>query len=667
MTTDPNSNELKSLSYRRYTIVNIRSEETLTPHLCVIVDDDEAFQSAKEDPHFQFVITDVGGAVRRGTALPLTLTHGHTFPATEAQIAEAEKMLSEDNETHEVLVGENESIISILSGESDGTTDKLLPSTDEKSELNEEGSEVEEEYSEIETLRPDLSTYISEECVSGEWTLEVPTAFIALSQLIFESHPDDAPAFLIASNKTFNPSRAAKGYSYDDFDFIVEYENHQTNLYSESTAEITRIREGAYIVSASDNEMGNAAAILLDKIVRIAAGEISAVHEASNLVDDFARLAKKKGQPAHSEKPKSEDVIFHTMLNLLLDMYSQTSTENVFNTLYESEVLEGYEDSVEDLEEQSNVIDNMLSVERLFESQGIHNLFADLDIKYESPKIPVNAKEADLAGFYSTPLTKETFPESMKALAEVLDFSYVYENNLLDNDAVEDIEMTDESAGSVLLGMIIALAVRYERLKEIQKYGLPFIPFNIFLKVFQDIYEANFMSDIIMSSIVNIPFNGTRLIRELAVNHMADERQGRLQAANNVVPGTNMPVILTYPSVLILHYLNHMVFDDGLDLAALSSSLQEGNPLKDYVEQLSEGLENLKESNPFGPEACPELIMGVDFVVGVEMTPSEIADAVIDLLVAAGELSVSSHTDFVPGSPEWQDYLVGFYQALIQK
>ena len=126
-------------------------------------------------------------------------------------------------------------------------------------------------------------------------------------------------------------------------------------------------------------------------------------------------------------------------------------------------------------------------------------------------------------------------------------------------------------------------------------------------------------------------------------------------------------MILTFPAVILLHYLNHAIFDENLSVEKLVNSLSKDNYLTDYVINMSDALSSLEESNPFGEDACPELVYGVDFVATSELHTEELVDSIIELLVVTAELSAETNTNLVKGSKEWEEYLVDFYERLTQK
>ena len=472
------------------------------------------------------------------------------------------------------------------------------------------------------------------------YTVVVTLAEAHLAQVLCVG--TNAPAFVLTSENLVRTPEESHGQNvWEDFIAILEFPYTDTPEYFDSTATLTQAITGSFPMNISIEEINEIRAMVINQVMRMAEGSSSALVEGFGAINPFNKTnaLQEKGK-----KPLHEDAINFFHQNTINKLYAITAPAVVASLIQETPPTQQH---MEDIQ----VLDS------LFQENGLDAAFEGiLHEEYSSKtlKLSDNPSHEEIVGFYSTPITADTLPESMAALIPKIQMPLLYENNWAGGNVA--IEITPTNVGEISVARLITIAVRFARLEAINNAsGSKFVPAALLLQGLGFPGEGTIWAFVEAIKLLNKGDESRKLFDALAGAGLpTDEDDGEM------VPEE----ILQTPAANIMHKLGHSILEEEWERVILLGSLKDKDIIADFVNMLYDTVEEARneESGEVEHEhgkPCPVMLSVFKFLAQ-RLPVDTVVEELGDLIRLVAELNALKHTDFTPASPEWNDFIENY-------
>lgn len=388
-----------------------------------------------------------------------------------------------------------------------------------------------------------------------------------------------------------------------------------------------------------------------NKTVLISGVQVDAAR--SELIDIILGLIKGKSESviqaySHMEKLDRTNFIDETNQNSL------TESEKMGIVM---------KDMLLKLEEQTHPVylstlfhtgtEGMKFVQDIEEFESILNA-ADLDDSFvkeleQEIKITSETSEQDLIAFFSAPIDDTHLPENIKKVISNVKIDYLWEFNW--NTALDEhVEFKNLKAGEFFVSMIFVIATRLARLDEVYraKQHSLYAPLALMITSLTEQGET-FMW----------------VVKE-TVRLLSKEKMTPLFELLTIPNDTEGRSIWSGPAGLLMHGIAHAAIDSGLPLKSIEMALDKEPEIVSFLEKVFE----IKDSLPAELSNADESACFIKGLIIPNLEPelqidAEYASEIIRSLMILGEMSAIKNTEYSLNSPQWQEYLDGFYDKLV--
>jgi hypothetical protein len=444
---------------------------------------------------------------------------------------------------------------------------------------------------------------------------------------------------VLTSETLYRPATSENVVVWEDFISIVEFPYVDTPEYFDATALLIQAVTGHFPLNITAEEISTYRAELLSLIVRIAAGSRPALVSAFGFINPLNRA---KVHANNNQKPTKEDALNTFRADVINNLYRITNSRSLLTFLRGAPPAGGD-------------IRDWAQVDRIFADNGLNEMFQDIlgeEYEQRSFSLRPNANVEEILGFYTTPLTRNTFPDGLKEISDrYIQMPLLFEHNWVGEQI--EIETTETNVGEVVVSKLIAVAVRFARMLEIAKQtGKEFIPLAVLLQgvMFPGESPVWAYTESIKSFIKGK--NDEGLLFEM------------LSIAGFPEDYTNPQMFLGSSLVTLIHQFFHTIVGEW-EYDVLEPSIKE----LPFFGELTSGIYANVADTPEGQVeegACPIMIGIFNYLTANTPAPELLAHEFAQAIKITTELTLLRDTNFSQGTPEWDAAVNGYVQDMFR-
>jgi hypothetical protein len=552
--TDKNQQEPKSieLELARVDTIHVTTGPHKVASLCLVLKDSPVVMELLESslPVSKMMITDV-------VPLPDDPTKAKVFFRNLTT-----EELIEMNRRYLIPSGSLEEIFGDLMGNHMFHADAANHADDEIFEEADEndGNSLSEFLNDVSAQAPALEASTN----TSLYSVVVALAEAHLAQVLCIS--TNAPAFVLTSENLMRKPEETN--VWEDFIAILEFPYTDTTAYFDSTATLTQAVTGSFPMNISIDEINKVRASTMNQVLRMASGSASALTEAFKSINAFNKTSAKQEKGI---KPRPADAILLFQQDTINKLYAVTSPAVLASLIQETPP------------SQQHMHDIQL-LDSLFQDSGLNATFEGiLHDEYSTKKLELSddPSHEEIIGFYSTPLTTDTFPTSMDLIVPKIQMPIFYEHNWAGGNV--DVEITATNVGEISIARLITVAARFARLETINiSSGSPFVPAALLLQGLGFPNEGTTWAFVEAIKLLNKGGEGRKLFDALAIAGLPEDDDD-----SAVIPEE----ILQTPAANIMHKLGHSILEEEWERVILIGSLKNKDIIADFINILYDSIE----------------------------------------------------------------------------
>lgn len=477
------------------------------------------------------------------------------------------------------------------------------------------------------------------------YSVTISLAEAHLGQMLCVS--TNAPAFVLTSDAGFDAISSTKEKNvWEDFLAILEFPYPDTSEYFDSTATLIQSVTGSFPLNVNIEDINRLRAHLMDKVIGMSNGRVESLVETFGFINPMNKAFKNRNK---NIKPTMEDSLQLVTMDAVEKIYEVT-TPAVIASLVKATPFT--QQSIAEME----TLDNLLA------SSGLNESFGDiLAEEYEKKPLKLSSSPTteELIAYYSAPATKSSFPAALEGLVSRIQMPLFYAHNWVGGNV--ELEETKTNIGEINVSKIIAVAIRFARLKEIVEHVEDkFVPVALILRALNFPSETSTWAYLESIKIMSRNANKKKsddLFTELMLPGLPngdDEVE--------IVPEQ----ILMTPGATIMHKVAHLILDDAWDKGILISKANT-SLLNDFIDEVYLLADEVEESENSASHNKPCPIMKSVFTYfASNQSSEETVKELGQVILALAELNVLKNTNYVQDSQEWVDYVENYYGILFK-
>lgn len=455
----------------------------------------------------------------------------------------------------------------------------------------------------------------------------------------------NAPAFVLTSEHLVR--KLEETNVWEDFIAILEFPYTDTPDYFNSTATLTQAVTGSFPMNISINDINEIRALTMNQVLRMAEGSQSALLEAFKSINAFNKTSV---QQEKGIKPLPADAMLLFQQDAINKLYEITSPAVLASLIQETPPSQQH-------------MQDMQVLDSLFQDSGLNATFEGiLHDEYSNKKLVLSddPSHEEIVGYYSTPLTVDTFPASMNVLVPKIQMPIFYEYNWAGGNV--NLEITSTNIGEVSIARLITVAARFARLEIINvASGSQFVPVALLLQGLGFPNEGTIWAFVEAIKMLSKGGEGRKLFDALAIAGLPEDDDD-----SDVVPEE----ILQTPAANIMHKLGHAILEEEWERVVLIGSLKNKDIIADFVNIFFDSIEEAKNEEGYVEhergKPCPVMLSVFKFLA--QKNPSsKVIEELGDLIRLLSELNALKHTDFPSGSTDWDDFIEEYLTDLFEE
>lgn len=455
----------------------------------------------------------------------------------------------------------------------------------------------------------------------------------------------NAPAFVLTSEHLVR--KLEETNVWEDFIAILEFPYTDTPDYFNSTATLTQAVTGSFPMNISINDINEIRALTMNQVLRMAEGSQSALLEAFKSINAFNKTSV---QQEKGIKPLPADAMLLFQQDAINKLYEITSPAVLASLIQETPPSQQH-------------MQDMQVLDSLFQDSGLNATFEGiLHDEYSNKKLVLSddPSHEEIVGYYSTPLTVDTFPASMNVLVPKIQMPIFYEYNWAGGNV--NLEITSTNIGEVSIARLITVAARFARLEIINvASGSQFVPVALLLQGLGFPNEGTIWAFVEAIKMLSKGGEGRKLFDALAIAGLPEDNDD-----SDVVPEE----ILQTPAANIMHKLGHAILEEEWERVVLIGSLKNKDIIADFVNIFFDSIEEAKNEEGYVEhergKPCPVMLSVFKFLA--QKNPSsKVIEELGDLIRLLSELNALKHTDFPSGSTDWDDFIEEYLTDLFEE
>ena len=455
----------------------------------------------------------------------------------------------------------------------------------------------------------------------------------------------NAPAFVLTSEHLVR--KLEETNVWEDFIAILEFPYTDTPDYFNSTATLTQAVTGSFPMNISINDINEIRALTMNQVLRMAEGSQSALLEAFKSINAFNKTSV---QQEKGIKPLPADAMLLFQQDAINKLYEITSPAVLASLIQETPPSQQH-------------MQDMQVLDSLFQDSGLNATFEGiLHDEYSNKKLVLSddPSHEEIVGYYSTPLTVDTFPASMNVLVPKIQMPIFYEYNWAGGNV--NLEITSTNIGEVSIARLITVAARFARLEIINvASGSQFVPVALLLQGLGFPNEGTIWAFVEAIKMLSKGGEGRKLFDALAIAGLPEDDDD-----SDVVPEE----ILQTPAANIMHKLGHALLEEEWERVVLIGSLKNKDIIADFVNIFFDSIEEAKNEEGYVEhergKPCPVMLSVFKFLA--QKNPSsKVIEELGDLIRLLSELNALKHTDFPSGSTDWDDFIEEYLTDLFEE